>query len=354
MIYYFATGLGVTAGTGFGLTLWSHRSYHASLPLRITLAAFGGGAVEGSIKWWSRHHRVHHRFTDTEHDPYSVQKGLFYAHMGWMLVRENSQKLSKVDISDLNGDFVVVWQHRHYLQVVLFMGLILPMAICGIGWQDWFGGFIYAGILRIFFLQQATFCVNSLAHWLGSQTFDDHHSPRDHLVTALITFGEGYHNFHHEFPSDYRNAIEWYQYDITKWMLWVLSKIGLADGLKKFPSNEIEKGRLQQLQKQLDIKQSCQKLDTTNSIMEWDEFQRRVHSERCNLLVVAGVMYDISNMLDDHPGGKDLLLSMIGMDATASFYGGVHRHSRDAHHILETHRVGVIRGGGEVESRKQH
>ena len=87
------------------------------------------------------------------------------------------------------------------------MALILPTMVCGLGWNDWLGGFVYAGILRIFFIQQATFCVNSLAHWLGDQPFDDRNSPRDHVITALVTLGEGYHNFHHEFPSDYRNAI---------------------------------------------------------------------------------------------------------------------------------------------------
>jgi len=79
---------------------------------------------------------------------------------------------------------------------------------------------------------QSTFCVNSLAHWLGESPFDDKHSPRDHLVTALVTIGEGYHNFHHQFPMDYRNAIKWYQYDPTKWFIWVCQQLGLASHLK--------------------------------------------------------------------------------------------------------------------------
>ena len=73
------------------------------------------------------------------------------------------------------------------------MGLVFPSIVAGLCWGDYFGGFIYAGILRIFFVQQATFCVNSLAHWLGDQPFDDRNSPRDHVITALVTLGEGYH-----------------------------------------------------------------------------------------------------------------------------------------------------------------
>lgn len=84
----------------------------------------------------------------------------------------------------------------------------------------------------LLYLLQSTFCVNSLAHWLGETPFDDKHTPRDHLVTALVTIGEGYHNFHHQFPMDYRNAIRWYQYDPTKWFIWVCQQLGLASHLK--------------------------------------------------------------------------------------------------------------------------
>ena len=106
-------------------------------------------------------------------------------------MKQNPKRIGRVDISDLNEDVVVRWQHKHYLKVVLFMGLIFPMLVTGLGWGDWMGGFIYAGILRIFFVNQATFCVNSLAHWLGDQPFDDRNSPRDHIFTALVTLGEG-------------------------------------------------------------------------------------------------------------------------------------------------------------------
>lgn len=86
--------------------------------------------------------------------------------------------------------------------------------------------------------------MNSLAHWLGESPFDDKHTPRDHVVTALVTIGEGYHNFHHQFPMDYRNAIKWYQYDPTKWFIWVCQQLGLASHLKVFPENEVRKGQL--------------------------------------------------------------------------------------------------------------
>jgi stearoyl-CoA desaturase (delta-9 desaturase) len=352
VVYYFNTGFGITAGYH---RLWAHSSYSATLPLKIYLAAVGGGAVEGSIRWWSRDHRAHHRYTDTEKDPYSVRKGLLYSHIGWMVMKQNPKRIGRTDISDLNEDPVVVWQHKHYLWVVAFMGLIFPAFVAGLLWDDWKGGFVYAGILRIFFVQQATFCVNSLAHWLGDQPFDDRNSPRDHVITALVTLGEGYHNFHHEFPSDYRNAIEWHQYDPTKWIIWIWKQLGLAYDLKQFRSNEIEKGRVQQLQKKIDRKRAT--LDwgvplEQLPVMEFEEYQEECRKGRA-LILVAGVVHDVADFIKDHPGGKAMINSGIGKDATAIFNGGVYEHSNAAHNLLSNFRVGVIRGGCEVEIWKQ-
>ncbi|KAI0009722.1 acyl-CoA desaturase 1 [Xylariaceae sp. FL0662B] len=352
VIYYFNAGLGITAGYH---RLWAHSSYKASLPVKIYLAAMGAAAVEGSIRWWSSLHRSHHRYTDTEKDPYSVRKGLLYSHIGWMVMKQNPKRIGRSDISDLNDDPIVVWQHRNFLKSVISMALVFPTMVCGLGWGDWMGGFIYAGILRICFVQQATFCVNSLAHWLGDQPFDDRNSPRDHVITALVTLGEGYHNFHHEFPSDYRNAIEWWQYDPTKWTIWVWKKLGLAYDLKQFRQNEIEKGRLQQIQKKLDQKRAT--LDwgvplEQLPVLDWDDFVAQSKNGKA-LVGIAGVIHDVTDFIKDHPGGKALISSAIGKDATAVFNGGVYNHSNAAHNLLSTMRVGVIRGGCEVEIWKR-
>ncbi|KAL1883816.1 hypothetical protein VTK73DRAFT_8352 [Phialemonium thermophilum] len=352
VIYYFYTGLGITAGYH---RMWSHRAYKAKTPLKIFLAAGGSGAVEGSVRWWSQGHRSHHRYTDTDKDPYSVRKGLLYSHIGWMVMKQNPKRIGRTDISDLNEDPVVVWQHRNYLKCVITMALLVPTVVCGLGWNDWLGGFVYAGILRVFFVQQATFCVNSLAHYLGDQPFDDRNSPRDHVITALVTLGEGYHNFHHEFPSDYRNAIEWYQYDPTRVFIWLMSLIGQAYDLKTFRANEIEKGRLQQQQKKLDQKRS--KLDWGTPleqlpVISWDDYVAEAKSGRA-LVAIAGVIHDVSDFIKDHPGGKALISSAIGKDATSVFNGGVYLHSNAAHNLLSTMRVGVIRGGCEVEIWKR-
>ncbi|KAK9455025.1 hypothetical protein V1511DRAFT_499218 [Dipodascopsis uninucleata] len=347
VIYYFMTGMSITAGYH---RLWAHRAYSATLPVRILLSLFGAGAVEGSIRWWSSGHRVHHRYTDTDRDPYSVRKGLLYSHIGWMLLLPNPKKKSRVDITDLNADPVVRIQHKHYMYFLLGMAFLFPMAVAGFGWGDWVGGLVWAGVVRLTFVHHATFCVNSLAHFIGDQPFDDRRSPRDHVLTALVTMGEGYHNFHHEFPSDYRNAIKWYQYDPTKWLIRSLKAVGLAYDLKTFSQNAIEQGVVQQRQKKLDQWRARLNWGVPLEqlpILDYEQFQEMAKTRA--LVLIAGVVHDVENFIEQHPGGKALIKSGIGKDATAVFNGGVYEHSNAAHNLLGTMRVGVIRGGSEVE-----
>lgn len=177
VLYYFFTGLGVyffffftfslksissynngtiIAGITAGYhRLWAHRSYNASLPLQYFLALAGTGAVEGSIKWWCRGHRAHHRYTDTDLDPYGAHHGLLWSHVGWMVVKPR-RKPGVADISDLSRNPVVRWQHRHYIPLLIIMGLIVPMAIAGLGWGDWRGGFFYAGAARLVFVHHVS------------------------------------------------------------------------------------------------------------------------------------------------------------------------------------------------------
>ncbi|KAF9886008.1 hypothetical protein FE257_012189 [Aspergillus nanangensis] len=352
VVYYFMTACSLTAGYH---RLSAHRSYTASPLLKVLLASFGAGAVQGSIKFWVREHRLHHRYTDTERDPYNIKQGFLHAHILWVLVKTPHSRRStatRADISDLTSDPIVVLQHKYYFLAGLGMGWLFPAAVAGFGWGDWYGGFLYAGILRSFFVNQATFCVNSLAHYLGEQPFDDRRTPRDHALTALITMGEGYHNFHHEFPSDYRNGIEWWHVDVTKWVIWGFELSGLARGLKRFRQNEIELGRIQQMYKKLNVK--GEGLDwgrplTSLPVMEWGEYRDAVVRGGKALLVVEGVVHDVQGFMSEHPGGELMIRSMLGKDATTLFNGGVYDHSNAARNMLSTLRVAALRGGGEVE-----
>ncbi|KAJ3001035.1 hypothetical protein HKX48_003161, partial [Thoreauomyces humboldtii] len=323
---------------------------------------------------------AHHRWTDTEADPYSAHKGFFHSHFLWMFFKEDGKKRGKVDMSDLNRDPIVLWQHRNFVPYVsrrrveimvvrldltlffsplgdslmLFMGFVFPTLVAGLGWGDWKGGYFWAGITRLVFVHHATFCVNSLAHWLGETSFDDRQSPRDHYITALVTMGEGYHNFHHEFPSDFRNAIRFWQYDPTKWLIWTASLFGLTYKLNQFPDNEIQKGRLQMQTKKIEALKA--KLQWGIPVKElpvftFDEFQTLVRGEGRQLVIIEGLIYDIEPFMDHHPGGRVFIKSSVGRDATSAFNGGVYDHHNAARNLLQGFRFGVLNGEAPEHAR---
>lgn len=133
IVYYFITGLGITAGYH---RMWAHRAYRGTLALRWIFSFAGAGAVEGSIYWWSRGHRAHHRWTDTDKDPYSAHRGFFFSHFGWMLVNRPKNRIGFADVADLKADKVVAFQHKYYPYFALGMGFLFPTLVAGLGWGD--------------------------------------------------------------------------------------------------------------------------------------------------------------------------------------------------------------------------
>ncbi|RKP12734.1 hypothetical protein BJ684DRAFT_22973 [Piptocephalis cylindrospora] len=342
IIYYWFTGLGITAGYH---RYWSHRSYDATPIMRLGLMFAGSGAFEGSIQWWSRGHRAHHRHTDTDKDPYSALKGLFWSHIGWMIYRQPYSEIGYADIRDLKADRIVAWQHRNYLPVAIFAAFIFPTLVAGFGWGDWAGGYFYAGVLRLVLVHHATFCINSLAHYLGDTVYDDLLTARDNIFTALVTFGEGYHNFHHEFPMDYRNAIRWYEYDPTKWLIRTCAFLGLAYDLRTFPHNEVAKGKVTMLEKKLQAKKDQISWGTPLEQLPaytMEQFRREVSLHGHSWTVIEGAVIDYSSFIDMHPGGKALLRAARGRDATDDFNGTVHQHRHAARNLITSLRVARI------------
>lgn len=212
------------------------------------LACLGAGQSQWSIMWWAHHHCAHHQYTDTDRDPYNACRGFFFSHVGWMLC-PNEESWGPVDLSDLKSDPpVVIWQQRYYLPVALASGSLLPMAIAHYGWNYWKSGLLYACFLRVAVVFQSSFLVNSVARssWAETQPYSNHTTARNVPVLRGWTLGEGNHNFHHTFPSDYRNGILWYEHDPSRWIILGLSKLGLVYGLKTTSNEEIDRARLMQ------------------------------------------------------------------------------------------------------------
>lgn len=243
VVLFFFTGMSITAGYH---RLWSHKAYDAHPFVRFILAVGGAMAVQNSILHWCSDHRVHHRHVDVnDKDPYSAKRGFWFSHIGWMLREYQSERYSDYsNCRDLQKDKVVMWQHRYYVPIVLLSNF----GITGLlGWLngDILGMILIAGVARLLLVHHVTFFINSLAHMWGSRPYTDENSARDNGIIALFTFGEGYHNFHHIFEYDYRNGIQWWHFDPTKWLIKSLSWFKLTSNLRKAPEERIEKAKLQ-------------------------------------------------------------------------------------------------------------
>jgi stearoyl-CoA desaturase (Delta-9 desaturase) len=243
LAFLYLNGIGITGGYH---RLWAHRAYEASVPLRFFYALWGAGALQNSILVWASDHRRHHRHVDDdERDPYSAGRGLWFSHMGWILREYRPQVNDFSNVPDLLRDPIVCWQHRHYVAITTFMNLGLPILL---GWWhgDIIGCVLLIGLGRLIVNHHVTFFINSLAHFWGKQPYTDENSARDNGFLAFLTYGEGYHNFHHLFQNDYRNGVRWWQWDPTKWFISLCSALGLARRLQRIPPFKIQRAILAQ------------------------------------------------------------------------------------------------------------
>jgi len=271
VLFVMLNGIGI--GSGYH-RLWSHRTYEAHPALKWFLAIFGGMAMQNSIIIWCARHRVHHReVDDNDKDPYSIGRGFWFAHVGWMLRDYESGIVDYNLVPDLQKDPVAAWQHRRYWTLVWATNLILPLCL---GWLtgDMIGVFLLAGILRLVVSHHVTFFINSLAHMWGTQPYTDENSARDNHFLALITYGEGYHNYHHLFQADYRNGIRWWHLDINKWFISTCAFLGLAKNRKRAPQFKVLRARLN-----MEFKAARQKLECSKHASTWKELLEQEYAQ---------------------------------------------------------------------------
>jgi stearoyl-CoA desaturase (delta-9 desaturase) len=243
-LLFFTLFMGVGIGIGSGYHRhFSHRTYECHPVVEAFLLFFGALALQNSCLQWSRDHRDHHRFVDKDWDPYNINRGGWYAHILWIFYKEPKDATYK-NVPDLTKNKLVMLQHRFSGLLGIGVGLGLPLAIGALFGRP-IGGLLWGGFLRIVLVHHTTFFVNSLAHLYGTRPYTEENSARDNWLLAFFTHGEGYHNFHHRFPADYRNGIRWFHWDPNKWFIGALGAVGLAHDLQATPPAIIEKARLQ-------------------------------------------------------------------------------------------------------------
>ncbi len=227
-LLYMITGLGITVGYH---RLISHRSFACPDWVKAAFLIAGGWALQNSALKWGADHIRHHANCDQDADPYNAQLGFWHSHCGWLF--SDQRYVDEKYATRLRQDPVIMWQYRNYTAIVL-SGLALPFVIGSLhgGLPEGFGCFMLAGVGRTFAVLNSTFCINSVCHLWGNQPHSQSDSSRDSWVVSLLTFGEGYHNYHHTYQSDYRNGPRWYNFDPSKWLIFSLSLVGLAWSLR--------------------------------------------------------------------------------------------------------------------------
>jgi stearoyl-CoA desaturase (delta-9 desaturase) len=235
-----ASGFSITAGYH---RLFAHQTYESPAIVRFFFLLFGAAAFQNSAFKWSSDHRYHHRFVDKEGDPYNINRGFFYAHMGWIFHADPVER-NFANAADLEADALVQWQHRYFNLIAVSMCFLFP-TLLGLCFGRPFAGFFLGGLVRLLVVHHGTFLINSFAHMFGTRPYSTKVSARDCWWLAFLTNGEGYHNFHHAFANDYRNGVRWYHWDPSKWLIRALNLVGLSKNLSRTPDAHVLKAKLE-------------------------------------------------------------------------------------------------------------
>ncbi len=250
-VMYVLTGLGVTVGFHRLLT---HRSFQVAKPVEYTFAVLGSMAVQGPVINWVADHRKHHAHSDEEGDPHSphvghgegvgsVFRGLWHAHVGWLLETQGQAGRRKY-APDLAEDRGMRLINRRFPLIVL--GSLLIPALAGylltgtlLGALT---GYLWGGLVRIFLVHHITWSVNSVCHFLGSRRFETDDQSRNVFWLALPSFGESWHHNHHAFPRSASHGLKRWEIDPSAIVISAMEKVGLARNVVRItPERQVER-----------------------------------------------------------------------------------------------------------------
>ncbi|XP_077285501.1 acyl-CoA Delta-9 desaturase-like [Arctopsyche grandis] len=240
MAILWLSGLGITLGAH---RLWTHRSFRAVLSLQIVLMILQTVAGQNCIWIWVRDHRQHHRYADTDADPHNVRRGFFFSHMGWLMSRKHPLVIKmghNINMEDLNADPIVMFQKKYYNPLYFLLAIYIPVAIpVYFGNETWSTSLLICYFTRYIIALHTTWSVNSIAHIYGYKPFDKNILAVESSFVSLVTSGEGWHNYHHVFPWDYKAAELGTPLQVSTHVIDALAHFGLAYDLKQAPTNMV-------------------------------------------------------------------------------------------------------------------
>ncbi len=217
----------VTAALGITLgyhRLLTHRSFQAPKWLEYGLTLCGSLALQnGPIKWVATH-RVHHAYTDRLQDPHSPTRGFWWAHVFWLFAYDemlDEPARYQRFVPELFRDPV----HRFISRTDVWQQLILALILFAAGGWPFV---VWGTVVRIVVVYHATWLVNSAAHVWGYRTYETGEGSRNNWWVALLTYGEGWHNNHHAYPTSAAHGLRWWELDVTYLTIRLLTLVKLA------------------------------------------------------------------------------------------------------------------------------
>lgn len=279
-----------------------------------------------------------------------------------------------VDKRDLDRDEVVRIQHKHFVPISLFVSFVLPTAL-GSLWGDALGGFVWGGLVARVIVWNSISLINSFAHWQGSQPYTDEMSAKGDWFLAALTGGEGNHNFHHAFPSDYRNGPYVTNWDPTRWVIWTLHKFtSQIPAMHVTPDVDVLKARLYMVKAEASSMKKkdpakAQKLERRALMLQqsippqepkeeptWGrkELEEYVIGGKHKVLLIEGHAIDVTLFGKEHPGGASILHEFTVFkdttgdgarpvrDATQAFLGKFNSHTWSAREKMRSLSVASV------------
>ncbi|XP_041989114.1 acyl-CoA Delta-9 desaturase-like [Aricia agestis] len=229
----YITGIGITVGSH---RLFAHRTFKATTFLKVILIILQTAAGQNGIYIWCRDHRLHHRYSDTDGDPHNSKRGYFFCHVGWLMHRKHPYVLKlgkRIDMSDLESDWMVMFQHKYYYVLYTIFAVVIPVFVPWYYWGESFkNSLLFCYFFRYITQLNVTWLVNSAAHLYGTRPYDKNMQPVDTWLVSVLTFGEGWHNYHHTFPWDYKAAELSDHINHSAILIEFFQRIGLAYDLK--------------------------------------------------------------------------------------------------------------------------
>jgi stearoyl-CoA desaturase (Delta-9 desaturase) len=225
---------------GYALRMWAitagyhryfaHRSYRTSRAFQLVLAALGATSMQNGPIWWASVHRRHHKSSDGPGDPHSpLDRGFWYAHVGWVFDRSLPRPYDPSNVGDLLRYPELRWIDRHDWVPLAAYGAAC-FAIGGLP------GFVWGFVVSTLAVFHATMLINSLSHVWGSRRYATTDRSRNNPLLAILTMGEGWHNNHHHYMSSARQGFFWWEIDVSYYVLRVLALVGLVRDVREPPA----------------------------------------------------------------------------------------------------------------------